>query len=53
MSRQLSWTHFRTIMYLKDEIRREFYLEMAKLENWNTRTLGEKIDSMLFERTAI
>jgi predicted nuclease of restriction endonuclease-like (RecB) superfamily len=53
LSRQLSWTHFRTIMYLKDEIRREFYLEMTKLENWNTRTLGEKIDSMLFERTAI
>ena len=40
-------------MYLKDEIRREFYLEMAKLENWNTRTLDKKIDSMLFERTAI
>ena len=53
LSRQLSWTHFHTIMYLKDEIRREFYIEMAKLENWNTRTLDEKIDSMLFERTAI
>ncbi|MBL4560980.1 MAG: DUF1016 family protein [Labilibaculum sp.] len=53
LSRQLSWTHFRTIMYLKDEVRREFYIEMAKLENWNTRTLNEKIDSMLFERTAI
>jgi predicted nuclease of restriction endonuclease-like (RecB) superfamily len=53
LSRQLSWTHFRTIMYLKDELRREFYIEMTKLENWNTRTLNEKIDSMLFERTAI
>ena len=53
LSRQLSWTHFRTIMYLKDEIRREFYIEMTKIENWNTRTLDEKIDSMLFERTAI
>ena len=53
LSRQLSWTHFRTVMYLKDDIRREFYIEMAKLENWNTRTLDEKIDSMLFERTAI
>lgn len=53
LSRQLSWTHFRTIMYIKDELRREFYIEMTKLENWNTRTLNEKIDSMLFERTAI
>ena len=48
LSRQLSWTHFRTIMYLKDELRREFYIEMTRLENWNTRTLNEKIDSMLF-----
>ena len=53
MSRQLSWTHLRTIMYLKDELRREFYIEMTRIENWNTRTLSEKIDSMLFERTAI
>jgi len=53
LSRQLSWTHFRTIMYLKDELRREFYIEMIRVENWNTRTLNAKIDSMLFERTAI
>ena len=26
---------------------------MTRIENWNTRTLNEKIDSMLFERTAI
>ncbi len=53
LSRQLSWTHFRTIIYLKDELKREFYIETARLENWNTRTLDEKINSMLFERTAI
>ena len=40
-------------MYLKDEIKRDFYIEMSRIEKWNTRTLGEKIDSMLFERTAI
>lgn len=53
LSRELSWTHLRTIMYLKDELSREFYIEMARLENWDTRTLNSKIDSMLFERTAI
>jgi len=53
LSRQLSWTHFRTIMYLNDELKREFYIQMTRIENWNTRTLNEKIDSMLFERTAI
>jgi predicted nuclease of restriction endonuclease-like (RecB) superfamily len=51
--RELSWTHFKSIMYLKDELRREFYIEMARVENWSVRALNERIDSMLFERTAI
>lgn len=53
LCRQLSWSHLRTIMYLKDEIKQEFYIEMTQLENWSVRTLNEKVDSMLFERTAI
>jgi predicted nuclease of restriction endonuclease-like (RecB) superfamily len=40
-------------MYLKDELRREFYIEMTRVENWDVRTLHRKISSMLFERTAI
>lgn len=51
--RQLSWTHIRTISYLNDEVQRDFYLNMCTLENWSTRQLQERIDSMLFERTAI
>lgn len=53
LSRELSWTHFRIIMYLKNELKRDFYIELSRIEKWNTRTLDEKIDSMLFERTAI
>lgn len=53
LSRQLTWTHFRTLIYIKDDLSRNFYLEMCKIENWTTRELNEKIDSMLFERTAI
>jgi hypothetical protein len=51
--RQLSWTHLRTIMYEENELKREFYFEMCILERWSTRLLQERIDSMLFERTAI
>jgi len=51
--RQLSWTHLRTIAYLNDELRREFYLQMCINERWSTRLLQDRIDSMLFERTAI
>ncbi len=51
--RQLSWTHFKTIIYLKTDLEREFYTQMCRFENWSTRTLRNKIDSMLFERSAI
>lgn len=53
MRRQFGWTHLKTIMYLKDELQREFYMEMCIMEKWSTRKLKEKIDGMLYERTAI
>lgn len=51
--RQLSWSHIKTIMYLNDELQREFYIEMCKMERWSVRVLEERINSMLYERTAI
>ena len=53
LSRQLTWTHFRRIIYLNDDLKRNFYAEMCRIERWSTRTLAKKIDSMLFERTAL
>jgi len=50
---QLSWTHIKSIIYLEDELKRMFYIEMCKIEKWSTRTLQERINSMLYERTAI
>jgi len=51
--RQLSWSHFTLIIPLKTDIERDFYAQMCRIEKWSTRTLQKKIDSMLFERTAI
>ncbi|WP_343689870.1 PDDEXK nuclease domain-containing protein [Chitinophaga sp.] len=51
--RQLSWTHIKTIAYIKDEVQRDFYLTMASNERWSSRQLQERINSMLYERTAI
>ncbi len=53
LMRQLSWTHFLSIIYLPDSIQREFYAEMCRVERWSTRTLQDKIASMLYERTAL
>ncbi len=50
---KLSWSHFKDIVYIKDSLKREFYAEMARVEAWSVRTLREKIDGMLYERTAI
>jgi predicted nuclease of restriction endonuclease-like (RecB) superfamily len=51
--RQLSWTHFLSLIYLKDPLQRDFYAEMCRIERWSTRALQERIQSMLYERTAL
>jgi predicted nuclease of restriction endonuclease-like (RecB) superfamily len=50
---QLSWSHIRNLIYIENPIKREFYIQMTVHERWSVRTLQERIDSMLFERTAI
>jgi predicted nuclease of restriction endonuclease-like (RecB) superfamily len=51
--RQLSWTHFTLLLPLKNPLQREFYTEMCRVEKWSVKTLRNKIDDMLYERTAI
>lgn len=51
--RQLSWTHFLRLIPIDDPLRRDFYAEMCRIEGWSTRTLEQKIGSMLYERTAL
>lgn len=53
LSAKLSWTHFRTLITIEDPLKRDFYTQMAQLEGWSTRVLSERIDAMLFERTAL
>lgn len=53
LSLQLSWSHFVEIIPVKDDLAREFYAEMCRMEHWSVRTLRKKIGSMMFERTAI
>jgi hypothetical protein len=50
---QLGWTHFLMIIPLKDQLQRDFYAEMCRIEKWATRTLRNKIDGMLYGRTAL
>lgn len=50
---QLTWTHLRSLMGVRDELARSFYVEMCRIEHWDTRTLDEKINCQLYERTTI
>lgn len=53
LTAKLGWTHFVDIIRIDDPLKRDFYAEMCRIEKWGTRTLRNKISSMLFERTAL
>ncbi len=53
LRRQLSWSHFKILIYQESPLKLEFYLTMAIHERWSTRTLSDRIDAQLYERTAI
>jgi len=38
--RQLGWTHLKTIMYLKDDLRREFYIEISIMFGFGKVLIG-------------
>jgi predicted nuclease of restriction endonuclease-like (RecB) superfamily len=49
----LSWTHIITLLPIKDNLKREFYATLCQKEQWSTRTLQDRINTMLYERTAL
>lgn len=49
---ELSWTHYRLLLSVKNEQARSFYLNEAVKANWSTRELDRQIHSLLFERLA-
>ncbi|MDA3939232.1 MAG: PDDEXK nuclease domain-containing protein [Spirochaetia bacterium] len=53
LSAKLSWSHFINLIYIENSIKREFYISITIEERWSTRIMVERIDSQLFERTAI
>jgi len=53
LSNRLSWSHFVELLQLKEDVKRDFYVTMTINENWDVRTLRERIGSAMFERTAI
>jgi predicted nuclease of restriction endonuclease-like (RecB) superfamily len=53
LSQQLSWSHFVELIKPDDDLKRQFYIHLCADGRWSVRTLRERMDSMLYERTAI
>ena len=47
---QFSWTHYRTLIRIDNQDKREFYIAEAEKNNWNARQLERQVNSQLFER---
>ena len=47
---QLSWTHYRLIIKVDDERKRDFYIDESIKSNWSTRQLERQINSFYYER---
>lgn len=47
---QFNWTHYRLLIRIDNQDKREFYLEEATKNNWTARQLERQINSQLFER---
>ncbi len=53
LSAQLSWSHLVELLKVDDPTQRSFYAELCAQSRWSVRTLRERMDSLLFERSAI
>jgi predicted nuclease of restriction endonuclease-like (RecB) superfamily len=53
LSRQLRWSHFLELIYVKEPLARDFYAELCAAEGWSVRVLRQQVGSLLFERTAL
>ena len=47
---QLGWTHYKLLIRVDNQQKREFYISETTKNNWNTRQLERQINSQLYER---
>ena len=47
---QFNWTHYKTLISLDRDEKREFYIAEAEKNNWSARQLERQVNSQLFER---
>lgn len=50
---ELSWTHYLEIIRIKEEMKRNFYVNECINSNWSSRELARQINSLLYERLTL
>ncbi|MCL2525501.1 MAG: PDDEXK nuclease domain-containing protein [Coriobacteriia bacterium] len=50
LRKELSWTHYRRLIRVDDEHRRDFYLQECIEQSWSTRLLDRQINTHYYER---
>jgi len=50
LRRELSWTHYRSIMRVENREARLYYITEAASQNWSTRQLDRNINTFYYER---
>lgn len=52
VSSQLSWTHYRNLIFLKDQKERQFYEQKIIQNSWSVRKLQEQIKNNLYQNSS-
>jgi predicted nuclease of restriction endonuclease-like (RecB) superfamily len=47
---QFNWTHYKTLLSIDNQDKREFYIAESEKNNWTARQLERQVNSQLFER---
>jgi predicted nuclease of restriction endonuclease-like (RecB) superfamily len=50
---QLTWTHIVHLVTIDDPLKRDFYIQLCRVERWSGRTLRDKMQRLTYERTAL
>ena len=50
---QFNWTHYRSLIRISEESKREYYISESLKNNWNSRELERQIGSQLYERLLV
>jgi predicted nuclease of restriction endonuclease-like (RecB) superfamily len=50
LRRELSWTHYRTLLRVDNAKAREWYMNEAATQNWSSRALTRQIGTLYYER---